>query len=199
MTGDYPSHDRDKLSPVGAVLAGGRARRMDGAKATARLAGRPLIAWPLEALAAALDEVVVVAKRDTPLPILDVAVWVEPDEPSHPRTGIVHALERAGGRAVLVCAADLPFVTADLVGRLLAEPSAGAPAVVPRAGGRLQPLLARYEPVALPGLRNAPVDEALTASVEALGPLVLDLPEAGFENVNTPEELAAAAQRIARG
>jgi molybdopterin-guanine dinucleotide biosynthesis protein A len=184
--------------PIGAVLAGGRSRRMGGAKATAQLGGRPLLAWPLEALRAALVDVVVVAKRSTPLPELDVAVWIEPDEPRHPRAGIVHALERAEGRPVLACAADLPLVSAPLV-RTIAGAD-GTPAVVPRAGGRLQPLLARYDPAALEPLRAAPADEPLTATVEALGPRVLEMPDAApFFNVNTPEDLAAVAQRIARG
>lgn len=188
-----------KAGAMGAILAGGRSRRMGGAKATADLGGRPLLDWPLQALRAVLDEVVVVAKRTTPLPALDVAVWLEPDEPRHPRAGIVHALERANGRAVIACAADLPFVTPALVRRLLDEPASGAPAVVPRAAGRLQPLFARYEPAALGPLRDAPPDEALTASVRGLGPRVLDLAEeAAFANVNTPAELAAATQRIAR-
>jgi molybdopterin-guanine dinucleotide biosynthesis protein A len=183
--------------PIGAVLAGGRSRRMGGSKATAELGGRPLIAWPLEALRAVLDEVVVVAKRSTALPPLDVPVWVEPEEPRHPRAGIVHALERADGRAVLACAVDLPLVTPLLV-RTIAD-AEGRIAVVPRAGGRLQPLLARYEPAALAALRAAPTDEPLTASVEGLGPSVLEIAgEEAFANVNTPEELAEIAQGIAR-
>jgi molybdenum cofactor guanylyltransferase len=198
MLGDYPTHPPDKRRPLGAVLAGGRARRLGGAKATAPLAGRPLLAWPLEALAGVLDEVVVVAKAATALPPLEVEVWVEPDEPSHPRAGIVHALARADGRAVLVCAADLPFVTPELLCRLRDEPAEGTPAVVPRAGGRLQPLLARYEPAALPRLLDAPAGQALTASVEALAPRVVECDADAFVNVNTPEDLAGAAQRIAR-
>jgi molybdenum cofactor guanylyltransferase len=198
MLGDYPSHAPDKRRPIGAVLAGGRSRRMGEPKATLELAGRPLIAWPLAALAAALDEVVVVAKAATPLPALDVEIWLEPEAPSHPRVGLVHALERAGGRPVIVCAGDLPFVTAAVLRRLLAPPAGGAPALVPRAGGRLQPLLARYEPEALAMLRDAPAGEALTASVEALKPEAVELPEEAFVNVNTPEDLAAATQRIAR-
>jgi molybdopterin-guanine dinucleotide biosynthesis protein A len=183
--------------PIGAVLAGGRSRRMGGSKATADLGGRPLIAWPLEALRAVLDEVVVVAKRSTALPPLDVAVWVEPDEPLHPRAGLVHALERADGRSVLICAADLPLVTPLLV-RMIACAD-GTPAVVPRADGRLQPLLARYEPAALEALRAAPADEALTATVEALGPRVLEVTDSTpFLNINTPEDLEEVAQRIAR-
>jgi molybdopterin-guanine dinucleotide biosynthesis protein A len=179
---------------------GGRASRLGGDKARAELCGRPLIAWPLAALGAALEEVAVVAKEGTPLPDdLGVEVWIEPDEPLHPRAGVMHALERAKGRAVLVCAGDLPLVTPGLVRRLAGEPADGAPAVVPRAGGRVQPLLARYEPAALAPLRAAAPDAALTASVLALGPRLVDFPDPRpFLNVNTPEDLAAAAQFLSR-
>ena len=189
-----------KPSPLGVVLAGGRSTRLGGAKATVELAGRPLLAWPLEAMRAALRDVVVVAKASTPLPELDVEVWIEPEEPAHPRAGLVHALERAGGLAILACAGDLPLISPPLVRRLAAEDSGGAPAVAPRAGGRLQPLLARYEPAALDLLRAAPPGEALTATVAAMHPRVLELEDdAPFANVNTPADLEAVAQRIARG
>jgi molybdopterin-guanine dinucleotide biosynthesis protein A len=184
-------------SPIGAILAGGRGVRLGGGKALAQLCGRPLIAWPLAALTAALDEVVVVAKAGTPLPALEVEVWIEPDEPTHPRAGIVHALSVAGERAVLVCAADMPLVTPEVVAEIAA--AEGSPAVVPRAAGRLQPLLARYEPAALGSLRGAPLDQPLTATVEALGPRVLERADAdAFLNVNSASDLDLAAQRIAR-
>lgn len=189
-----------KPAPIGAVLAGGRATRLGGDKVRVGLAGRPLIAWPLAALRAALEDVVVVTKAAIALPDLPgVEVWTEPDEPSHPRAGIVHALERADGRAVLACAADMPLVTPDLVRRLASELAEGAPAVVPRAGGRLQPLLARYEPAALASLRAGRPGASLVEAVGALKPRVLDLPDARpFLNVNTREDLAAAAQELAR-
>lgn len=52
---------------LGAVLAGGRGSRLGGAKPTADLAGRPLISYPLAALAAAGIEPFVVAKPSTNL------------------------------------------------------------------------------------------------------------------------------------
>jgi molybdenum cofactor guanylyltransferase len=52
---------------LGVVLAGGRGSRLGGAKPTAELGGRPLISYPLAALAAAGLEAVVVAKSDTDL------------------------------------------------------------------------------------------------------------------------------------
>src|ERR687887_2708546 len=94
--------------PLGALLAGGRASRLGGRKATLPVGGRPLLEHPLTALREVCAEVCVVAKRDTILPPLgrSVRLWVEPDEPRHPLTGIVHALRVARGRPVLVCAAD---------------------------------------------------------------------------------------------
>lgn len=191
--------------PIGVVLGGGAGRRIGGGKAALALHGRPLIAYPLRAMQAVLAEVVVVAKAASELPPLPgVPVWTEPDEPRHPLAGIVHALERAtppaglgeAARAVLVCAGDLPFADPELVELLARTDARGAPAVVPRVGGRVQPLLARYEPAALAPLaaalarRPAP---SLTAAVEALAPRVLDVDdERPFFNVNAPEDLLTA-------
>jgi len=61
---------------------------------------------------------VIVAKRDTPLPPDAAPAWEEPDEPAHPLLGIVTALEQADGRAVVVCACDLPFLSPALVARV---------------------------------------------------------------------------------
>ena len=73
--------------------------------------------------------------------------WDEPDEPRHPLTGIVHALERAGG-PVLVCAADMPFVTPGTL-RALRPRRGDAAACVGRAGGRLPPGARPLPPAAL--------------------------------------------------
>jgi molybdenum cofactor guanylyltransferase len=185
--------------PIGVVLAGGAGRRIGGAKAIVALHGAPLLTYPVAALQQALAEVVVVAKPDTELPPLPgVAIWTEPSEPQHPLTGIVHALAHAGGRPVLICANDLPFASAGLARELAGADAADTPAVVPRAGGRLQPLFARYEPSAL-----APLSAELTAVggvgrltdvVAALGPRVVELAdERAFFNVNAPEDLLTAA------
>lgn len=186
---------------VGVVLAGGAGRRMGGAKALADLGGRPLLHRPLAALREVADEVAVVAKRDTELPPLPggVGVWLEPDEPRHPMTGIVHALRRAGGRAVLAMALDLPLVGAGLLRRIAAAPAGGAAAVVPHADGRLQPLCARYEPSALAALEGFEPSARVTDLVLGLEPVVLDFADAGgFLNVNTAEDLARAAARVTR-
>jgi molybdenum cofactor guanylyltransferase len=187
-------------SPVGAVLAGGQGRRIGGDKATVELDGRPLLAYPVDALREVVDEVVVVVKADTQLPELeDVAVWVEPDGAFHPLAGVVHALRMAAGRPVLACAMDLPLLTPEVLRSLLEAPVEGAPAVVPRAGGELQPLAALYTPLALAGLAAYAPDDPVPAVVAALGPAVVEIDDAeAFFDVDAPEDLLGASALLAQ-
>jgi molybdopterin-guanine dinucleotide biosynthesis protein A len=188
--------------PIGVLLAGGRGSRLGGAKALAPLGGRPLICHALAALWGTVGEVAIVAKPDTELPeIAAVEVWREPAEPRHPLAGIVHALACADGRPVLVCAADMPFVTRDVLAALAAADPAGAPAVVATSAERgLQPLLGCYQPVA--GARLAEAAREGTAPVRrvvaALGPRLFEVsdPQILF-NVNSAEDLAAAEAVLA--
>lgn len=198
------------------VLAGGRGRRLGGAKPTAELAGRPLIAYPLAALAAAGLGAIVVAKRSTALPAsLATAIVVEPDEPTaplpeiviepdqprHPLAGIVAALRHAG-RPLVVLGCDFPFVPPALLAELAA---AAEPLVVPAPGGEAQPLVARWSPALLPRLEVALArEEPLRRTVAGLRPRLLDdaeltrfgAPERIFFNVNSEEDRRAAERAI---
>jgi molybdopterin-guanine dinucleotide biosynthesis protein A len=198
--------------PIGVVLAGGLGRRIGGAKAIVELHGVPLIQYPIAALQAVLAEVVVLAKQTSELPPLPgVPVWIEPAEPRHPLAGIVHALEAAGAvsgidgmaREILVSAGDLPFLTPSLVEWIVRADAGAAAAVVPRADGRLQPLLARYAPAAHAPLAAALAQDpppSVTAAVAALAPRVLDVEDAmAFFNVNAPADLLTAAGLLDRG
>jgi molybdopterin-guanine dinucleotide biosynthesis protein A len=185
-----------RRSCIGVVLAGGGGRRIGGDKAMVELEGRPLLHYPLSVVRAVLDEVAVVAKQSTVLPGLDVevAIWLEAEEPRHPVAGIVHALRCARGRPVVAVAGDMPFVTRGLVAALARERSRGAPAVVPRAGGRLQPLCARYEPRALSALAACDFASPVRDVVGALEPRIVEWPdEEPFFTVNGPEDILQAA------
>jgi molybdenum cofactor guanylyltransferase len=176
---------------IGVVLAGGRGRRMGGEKASRMLAGRPLASYPAAALAAVCARVALVG----PGPSLPgVELWDdEPAEPRHPLTGIVHALERAG-EPVLVCAADMPFVTPEVL-RELAQAGEDAVAVAERV---LQPVLGLYTPAALPTLRAASADAPLTRTIESLNPRRVEVPAAVARSVDTPEQLEAAEAELLR-
>jgi molybdopterin-guanine dinucleotide biosynthesis protein A len=143
--------------------------------------------------------VAIVAKPQADVPELEgVERWDdEPQEPRHPLTGIVHALEKAG-EPVLVCAADMPFLTPEALSTLIAA-GGSAPAAVAVAGGVLQPVLGLYAPQALDKLKQAEPDAPLTRTVEGLDPVRVALPPPLVRSVNTPEELAAAEEELRAG
>jgi molybdopterin-guanine dinucleotide biosynthesis protein A len=182
---------------IGVVLAGGESRRMGTPKAIVEVGGRPLLRHPLDALREVCGALAVVAKKDSVLPALGegVALWLEPDEPRHPLTGLLHALRCAGGADILVCAVDLAAVDAQTLGKILlaAEAAPVADAVVPRAAGRLQPLCALYRATAMtaieghaPGARVHDVVATLSVAEVSFGDA------APFANINTPGDVDQA-------
>ena len=176
---------------------------MGPSKAGIELGGAPLIERPLRAMREARLEAVVVAKPNTDLPPLDVPVWREPEEPSHPLTGVVAALEGARG-PVVVCGCDLPFVAPALLAHLAGR---SEPLVVLEAAGRLHPLIGRYTPEMIDALRagrdaQRPLHEVVTelGAVRITEPKLRRYgdPERIVFNINTPADLARAEEMLSR-
>ncbi len=187
-------------APLGAILAGGRGSRLGGAKATAEVRGRPLLAWALDALREAVPDSVVIAKEATPLPPCDVPVHRDEPADFHPRHGIVSALRRADGRPVVVVPCDMPLVPPALLEVLLDVVQDGAPAAIPRTEGRVHPLCAAYAPSTLRDLEAAEHDEPLTVTLDRLGAVILAADAAADRmlNVNTRADLAVAEILVRR-
>lgn len=183
-----------------AVLAGGRARRMGGAKAGVELCRRPLVSYPLRAAARGGLEAVVVAKRHSPLPPLHERVVYEPAQPSHPLCGVLAALRHAP--AVLAVGCDMPFLTGDLLAWMA---DAEGPAVA-ALDGRPAPLPALYRQADVPALREAVMaGRSLRATLAGLGARMLDesalaafgQPRRLLFSVNDPNDLRQAAGWLA--
>ncbi len=190
--------EKAKSDVIGVVLAGGSGSRIGGAKATAQLDGQALISYPLKAALGALGSVAVVAKDGVELPQLDqrVELWIEPDEPRHPVVGVIEALRRAEGRAVLIIACDLPLLTSEVVALIAGADAEGSVAVLASAAGRPQPLLARYEPAALASLEKFDTDGPMTEQVMALMPTLVEVPAEASFNVNDLEQLKEVSRRL---
>lgn len=186
----------NREQPIGVVLAGGPGLRIGGDKVVVALRGRALVRYPLDALRAAVTDVAVISKAQTLLPRLDgVMVWIEPDEPQSPLLGVVESLALAGGRSVLVCPADYPFVSSNLLRRLANTPPKRHRAVVAAHHGKPQPLLGCYQPSAVSLLTEA-LEQALAPAdaLSRLNPLLVEIDdEVELFDVDTPDDLLQAA------
>lgn len=169
------------------------------------LGGRPLVEHVVEAALATGLETVVVAKRSSELPPLAVEVLREPDEPTHPLAGILAALRAPGtgerASALLAVGCDMPFLTPELLGALVASPGAAAIGTP----DRLQPLPARIPLAALAQLERACAANApLRAAIAGLEPHLIDPatlrdygdPALMLLNVNDADGLAAAERTL---
>lgn len=185
---------------TGALVAGGRARRMGGAvKGLLRVEGEPLAARTLRLFGRLFGAALVVANE--PAPYLALGAPVVGDViPDRGAPGGLHAaLHAAATPWVFAAACDMPFVSEAGVA-LLSARRAGALAVVPRWGGRFEPLHALWSRECLPALERAlrEGEPSLQALVRLVGARVVEEDEwravdpAGraFENVNTPEDAA---------
>ncbi|MEH0577452.1 NTP transferase domain-containing protein [Streptomyces sp. B21-108] len=131
------------------VLAGGGARRLGGAdKPGVRVGGRALLDRVLGACADARTTVVVADPRPTARPVH----WAREDPPgAGPVAALDAGVRHTAADDVLVLSADLPFLAADTVRRLLTALRAGEAegALLTDADGRDQPLVAAYRTAAL--------------------------------------------------
>jgi molybdopterin-guanine dinucleotide biosynthesis protein A len=191
-----------------AILAGGRATRFGGRDKGALIVdGTPIRARQLAAFAQIALDIMIVGGEppadETAVPVRTIADRVGG---CGPLGGLHAALTEARGDASVVLACDMPFVSAALLGHLLALTS-DTDAVVPRTDRGYHPLCAAYtraclEPVArrladgrlkLIGLLDdLRVRVVTTEEMRAFGD-----PEVLVANVNTPAEYRglAALQR----
>lgn len=184
--------------PAGAILAGGRARRLGGlAKGLELLDGSRIVDRVAAALGEVADEIILVGAPPQVAAALPALQSIDDEAPGAGPLGAIVTALRAMGRDTMIVAWDMPFVTAKELRPLLVAPS-GAEAVVWEVDGRMEPLCALYRAGAA-----GPLSEAFAAGErsprEALRRLRVHLvkhPEGedsrAFASVNTAEQLAAA-------
>jgi molybdenum cofactor guanylyltransferase len=190
---------------IGFAVAGGHSRRMGGRdKALLPWGESTLLDHTLDRLRAVCTEVRILS-GSTPR-YLDRGVTVVLDHVREigPLGGIEAALASPGATAGLFLAVDMPFVTVDVLGRLV-ELADEADAVVPVLAGGAQPLCAVYKASCLPAIRAClkaadyrmtgfwPQVQVRQVGDEELAPL--GSPAALFDNVNTPGDYDRAGAR----
>jgi len=197
---------------LGAIIAGGRSERYGSPKPLVMLRGERLVDRVARALAAAADEVVLIA-NDAALATAIGLPW-RPDElPGMGSLAGVHAAlhwaeERDCG-GVLAAAADLPLLSPALLRRLRALASEGWDVVLPESTGPrgVEPLCAYYATSCSGAIERAiargdarmigfheevRVQRLPLAEVRTFGE-----PERLFANLNSPADLARLARLLA--
>jgi molybdopterin-guanine dinucleotide biosynthesis protein A len=180
----------------GIVLCGGRSSRMGRAKAWLPWGGRPMLAHVVERLAAAVDEVVVVAAPDQLLPDVSARIVRDVHEGLGPLAGIREGLSHATAELCFVTATDAPYLSRAFVETVLAEGRAAAPvidgyvqalsAAYPRAGAEVATVL-------LEAGKRRPLD--LLEHFDFVRIPVDGLPDVeSVRGFNTPDEYLAAVR-----
>jgi molybdenum cofactor guanylyltransferase len=195
-----------KTMPLwGLVLAGGRSRRMGRDKALIEGRGQPQAEAVFDLLGEVCARVFASTREDQDkapglagLPkICDLFGHIGPID------GILSALQTHPDKAWLVAACDLPFLDRSTLDFLVARrnPARIATAFLSSHDGLPEPLCAIYEPAALDVLRgfvargvHCPRKALINSDFEKL---TLPNPRA-LENVNTPDELAAAMRKTVK-
>ncbi len=188
---------------AGAVLAGGRSRRMGRDKSRLALDG-VACATRIATLLAELFEDVLLVGGDPPAEAVGRRV---PDAagPACALRGLVTALESTEAERVLVVATDLPLLTPELVLGLVAMPDAEA--VVPRDASGSHPLCALYQREgALAAAKERLAAERLalrdllggleTSYLEGAALAAVDPTGTALTNLNHPGEVAEAERRL---
>ena len=197
------------MKTVGVILAGGRARRMNGAdKALIRLGGRTLLERAVARLETQVDAVVVNANGDPErfAAIADLPVIPDPDDDrAGPLAGVLAGMDFAIGQGashIVTAAVDTPFFPEKLTRRLgEAAAAESVPLACAETGGRAHPVFGLWPVHLTEDLRRAMKDgvrkvDQWTGRHGCARAVFETEPFDPFFNVNTPEDLAAA-ERIA--
>ncbi len=188
----------------GFILAGGRSRRMGSNKALLPLGGRRLVDWAIDLIEPHVQEPFVVGPPEV-FPLLHVPVRPDEVRQAGPLGGILTGLRHARFERSLVLGVDLPFLSGDILDRILAA-CEGFDVTVPRTGETTENLCGVYSKGCI-----THIEALLMAGHKAVQELtgrvrVRVLPEeefrdlggaAAFFNINTREDYEEAKRRVA--
>lgn len=184
----------------GVVLVGGRSRRMARPKQLLVSGGVPLVERAVAALLEQVDRVVLAGDGPVPHALADLPQLADPEDLAGPLAGVLAAMRWEPNAAWVAVACDMPNISRDAVVWLLDQRQTGATAIMPRLpGGRVEPLLAVYEPAARTLLEEQVVRGQLALRhLAERGHVISPMPPPELHNawinVNTPEDLETHAR-----
>jgi len=189
----------EKIAPVqGLVLAGGKSTRMGKDKTTLDYHGKSQLAHTVSLLKDCLLSTFVSVAVDQKTENFEIIPDKFVDLGAF--GAICSAFQNDPNKAWLVLASDLPFVTSDLVKKLIQNrnPKKMATAIKGKSKQFVEPLITIYEPKAYPILLSylaqgysCPRKVLINSDVE-----IVEVDDKFIRNVNTPEEYQEAINEI---
>ncbi len=179
-----------------AILIGGKSRRMGYPKHLIQKDGQTWLEHTVALLTPLVDQLVLSGRGEVP-PALCHLPRI-PDAPglAGPMAGLLGCLRHQPAAAWLAVACDLPHLRPEAVRWLLDQRTPGVRAILPdlKGTGRLEPLLACYEPGCRPLIEDLAWQECLqlshlhreTGVTTPVPPAVL---HSCWRNINRPEDL----------
>jgi molybdopterin-guanine dinucleotide biosynthesis protein A len=191
----------------GVILAGGRNSRFGGReKALIPLAGQPMIDHIIGAFEGLFEEVIIVSNHPRRYIDRDATIVTDLFATRSSLTGIHAGLFYSQCDDVFICACDTPLIKPALIRTLLAARQKGIDLVVPQTAAGLEPLCAVYTRKCRHSIENRLkrgdyrirrfFDRIRVKHVSEKRLRQVDQDLRSFKNVNTPEDLAEAAQWI---
>ncbi|GEN83082.1 putative molybdenum cofactor guanylyltransferase [Sporosarcina luteola] len=187
------------MKTAGIVLAGGMSSRFGSPKAFAEWGDRYFYELSIAALSPFCEEIVIVTRPELVERFPDelcVTTDIAEFAGQGPIAGILSGMKKVKADRYIVLPCDMPFMTADVIGRLLECHSSGVTAVV--VDGKYHPLVSVWDDAALRDLREAlengnrrvmDVQEKHGVRWIEGGLLTEDETLQPFMNVNTPDIL----------
>ena len=188
---------------TGAVLVGGRSRRLGQDKATLPLAGRPLAHWVTAAIGPLVDECWLISNQPLRHLELGFPLLIDVLPGRGALGGLLSVMLLANGSHILLSACDTPFLQPALLKAMIAQAARGGQdAVVCRSSKGLEPLPGLFSCRLLPRLQAQVQgnDLRLRTLLTACRTKILlpeevgreDPNELSFFNINTAEDVARA-------
>lgn len=183
------------------ILSGGKSSRMGEDKAFLSLGEYSLIEWLIKkGLESGIEEIVVVTNQMEKYEQLKIKVVKDFYPGMGPLAGIHSGLVHSRYDNNFVVPCDMPFITLNLIHRLLmAQRERGCQVVVPTMERKFQPLTAIYTKDCIPHIEYL-LQNQITKVIE-LYQLVktcyVELPEdLTFFNINTPQDFLEAEELL---
>ncbi len=184
------------METVLCILAGGRSSRFKEDKRWVEINGNPLLLVVLEKLRRFSDNIVISSKSSDSIPIENVTVVKDSENFGGPLCGIFEVVKQVRGDRFIFFAADMPFVTDEMVKMLICNRKKKI--TVFRCKGKIYPLPLAINKSVL-DLQSSCINKSIMSILDNKDLEIIDWDSQDcneFFNINTQEDLLKAKEYL---